>query len=60
MSGREYAPTQSEQLKERLKKMGIRNDADLREAIHALPALNIGIMTDPIKQKTRKGAGVYG
>lgn len=43
-----------------LLRIGIKNEADLREAIRKLPALNIGIMTDPIKHKARKGAGIYG
>lgn len=52
--------TQKTRLEEELNKIGIRNEADLREAIRKLPALPIGIMTDPIKHKTRKGAGIYG
>lgn len=51
---------QGDRLKSELEKMGIRSEADLREAIHKLPALQIGIMTDPIKNRTRKGAGIYG
>ena len=51
---------QGDRLKSELEKMGIRSEADLREAIHKLPALYIGIMTDPIKNRTRKGAGIYG
>ncbi len=43
-----------------LLRIGIKSEADLREAIRKLPALNIGIMTDPIKHKARKGAGIYG
>jgi len=54
------AEKQGDRLKSELEKMGIRSEADLREAIHKLPALHIGIMTDPIKNRTRKGAGIYG
>ena len=52
--------TQKTRLEAELKKLGITSEADLREAIHKLPALHIGIMTDPIKNRTRKGAGIYG
>ena len=52
--------TQKTRLEAELKKLGITSEADLREAIHKLPALPIGIMTDPIKHKMRKGAGIYG
>lgn len=46
-------------LEAELLKIGIKNEADLREAITRLPALQIGIMVDPIKQG-RKGARACG
>lgn len=51
---------QKTRLEAELSKIGIKTEADLREAITRLPALQIGIMVDPIKEKTRKGAGIYG
>ncbi len=39
----------AKKLKEALKKIGIRNETDLREAIAALPPLNLAIMTAPLK-----------
>ena len=50
--------THADRLKDELYKIGIRTDADLREAIRKLPALQIGIMTDPIKSRLRKGGEV--
>lgn len=50
--------THKERLEAELKKMNIRSEADLRDAIHKLPALNIGVMVDPIKTRRRKG-GFY-
>lgn len=47
--------THAARLKDELHKIGIRTDADLREAIRKLPALQIGVMTDPIKTRRRKG-----
>ena len=47
-------------LEAELLKLGIKTDEDLREAIRKLPPLSIGIMTDPIATKQRKGVGVYG
>ena len=52
--------TQKERIQAELLKIGIRTDEDLREAIRKLPPLPIGIMTDPIISKQRKGVGVYG
>ena len=54
----EVAAGQKERLETELKKIGIKSDADLRDAIHKLPALNIGLMVDPIKLRRRKG-GFY-
>jgi len=53
------AADQRSRLEAELLKIGIKNEADLRNAIKKLPALQIGIMTDPIKDRTRKGAGIY-
>ena len=51
-------PSQAELIRRELIKRGINNEADLREAIASLPALQIGIMIDPIKGKTERG--IYG
>lgn len=47
---------QKERLKKALSEIGIRTEADLREAIKRLPPLNIYIMTDPAAGKV----GAYG
>ncbi len=52
--------TQKERIQAELLKIGIRTDEELGEAIRKLPPLSIGIMTDPIATKQRKGVGVYG
>ena len=52
--------SQKSRLEAELLKIGIKTEADLREAITRLPALPIGIMVDPIRVKTRKGTGIYG
>lgn len=51
-------PSQAELIRRELIKHGIKNGADLQEAISRLPALQIGIMIDPIKGTMKRG--IYG